>query len=609
MPQPTSYTTLKSGTVLAKRYRIEQVIGSGGYASVYRATDLTFGFDRAIKEVVDPDPGVRNQFRLEGELLINTRHRNIPAGYHLIEEDGRLYLVMDYVLGKDLEELLNESLTRRKQPLEEQTVVEWMSEICDALEAMHTLRHPVIHRDIKPANIKITPDGVPVLIDFGLAKVQHPGPTMTAAQGVSPGFAPPEQYMARGKTDARTDIYALGATFYACLTGQDPPEAPARLLAETGAAGGGMVLVPPRRMNPRISEEANRIVLKALELSPGKRYQTAADMRRDLESLSMSLSRSGKGKLQLVGVECKRCGAQNKPGAATCVECGSPLRPNDGGAPQGERGGARSGGKLDGTGKQPVPGKVARSTRSDMPAVALGGKGGLLTAASTAKQAAVPAAVPAVPAVVAAAMSAKQKAVNRLPEAGTPPPASLTATGTMVKLPAKTADPEKLTAGRLKATPAPAAAPQAEANRAWIRLGDQQLGGFGKTMLVFSVVEVLWGAFALALAVVALATRGHNFPGIQVAAAWAVITLIVSVVGGQAIARPVYRRNRLVPVRRWLQGIGLAIYTIALHGVAIWGATIFQSSQSNPTLAPIAFVLFGVNVLLVGVLAVVNTLN
>ena len=115
-------------------------------------------------------------------------------------------------------------------------MLRWMIDICGALQELHTLRVPIIHRDIKPANIKITPENRPVLIDFGLAKLQRTGnPTMTAAQGVSPGFAPPEQYMAKGRTDGRTDLYGLGATMYACLTGKDPAEAPARLLAQTGA--------------------------------------------------------------------------------------------------------------------------------------------------------------------------------------------------------------------------------------------------------------------------------------------------------------------------------------------------------------------------------------
>ena len=592
MPQPTSYTPLRAGAVLAKRYRIENIIGSGGYASVYRATDLTFGYERAIKEVSDPDEGVRNQFRLEGELLINTRHPNIPAGYHLIDENKQLYLVMDYVLGKDLEERLNESLTKRKQPLEELTVLEWMRDICDALEAMHSLKHPVIHRDIKPANIKITPDGRPVLIDFGLAKVQHPGPTMTAAQGVSPGFAPPEQYMARGRTDARTDTYALGATLYACLTGQDPPDAPSRLLAETGAAGGGMALVPPRRMNPRINEETNRIVLKSLELSPGKRYQTAADMRRDLTALIEKLHNENRG--QALRIVCSRCGTQNASDSATCVKCGTRLRHTGDPAPKAEKPAGRANGARkqsnDGTGKQRSVGTADTPTKGRMP-VAMPAKGTLLAPGGTGKHAAAAAAV--VPATaVATEVSGRQKAVARVAETAAQP---AVATGTMVKLPAKPAEEEKPTAARVKAITPVAETDSAPERGAWIRFGKESVRGFGKTMLV--------------LAAVAIATRGHSFPSLQVAAAWAVVTLLFSLLGAQAISRPVYRRNRFTPVRRWLQGMGLILYTIALHGVAIWGATIFQSSQSNPTLAPVAFVLFGVNVLLVGILGIVNILG
>src|SRR5260370_3201305 len=231
-------------------------MASGGHARLNRAPALTFGYERAFKQVTAPDRAVRNQFRLEAELLINSKHPNIPHGYHLIEDRERLYLVMDYVHGKDLEEMLNESLTQRQRPLDEAQVLKWAIDICGALDEMHNLRVPVIHRDIKPANIKITPDGMPILIDFGLAKLHQKGPTMTAAQGVSPGFAPPDQYMAKGRTDPRTDIYGLGATLYACLTGKDPPEAPGRLMAQAGPGGpAAMQLVAVRTLNPRVSDQ------------------------------------------------------------------------------------------------------------------------------------------------------------------------------------------------------------------------------------------------------------------------------------------------------------------------------------------------------------------
>ena len=307
MPQSaTSTATLQPGTILAKRYRIEEVIGSGGYACVYRATDMDFGYERAVKEVLDTDPGVRKQFRFEAELLINTQLPNIPHGYAVVEDRGRMFLVMEFVRGKDLEELLNDSLVHKGRPLDEASVLRWMIDICGALQELHTLRVPIIHRDIKPANIKITPESRPVLIDFGLAKLQRTGnPTMTAAQGVSPGFAPPEQYMAKGRTDGRTDLYGLGATMYACLTGKDPAEAPARLLAQTGAGTGGAALVPARRLNPRISEATDKIITRALELSPMHRQQSARQMRDELRSALAALEGApdtgGTGKRRAAG--------------------------------------------------------------------------------------------------------------------------------------------------------------------------------------------------------------------------------------------------------------------------------------------------------------------
>ena len=285
MPQAPAKSALAPGTIIRNNYRIEELIGSGGYANVYRATELTFGYERAIKEVLDPDPGVRMQFQLEARLLIDTKHPNIPRGYYLLDDKGRMYLIMEYVHGKDLEEILNDSLKNRRQPLEEKQVLQWAIAVCDALTEMHSLKTPIIHRDIKPANIKITPDGRPVLIDFGLAKLHKPSKnTQAAAQGVSPGFAPPEQYMAKGKTDARTDVYGLGATLYACLTGRDAPEAPARLLAQTGATSQGADLKPVRFYNPQVSEVTERVVKKALELSPQQRQQTTADLQRELQN-------------------------------------------------------------------------------------------------------------------------------------------------------------------------------------------------------------------------------------------------------------------------------------------------------------------------------------
>ena len=621
MPQPASQATLPPGTVLSKRYKIEQIIGSGGYASVYRASDLTFGYTRAIKEVSDPDPGVRNQFRLEAELLINSRHPNIPHGFHLIEDLNRLFLVMDYVQGKDLEEQLNESLTQRGKPLDEALVLKWAIAICGALDEMHNLKVPVIHRDIKPANIKITPEGEPILIDFGLAKLHQKGPTMTAAQGVSPGFAPPEQYMAKGRTDARTDIYGLGATLYACLTGKDPPEAPARLLAQTGAGGVGMSLVAPRRMNARVSEETDRIILKTLELSPNNRQQSARQLADELRASLAKLTGATSGSTQIMGATCARCGTQNRPDAARCAHCGTLLRSSERKARSSEEPAG-----LGGTGKRaiaPSPQGLRPSAKVPVPGGARVGQGLLDDAGPrTGRQAALGLQRSAKqPAVAAEQRTGKQRAISPLSDgaAATSVLGAAPAAGAAVAaresaiapLPAKAVTPKAV--GPKAVSPQRGGA-QADAvdkglSRAWIRLGLTPLTSFGKAMLALSFVEFVWGLFVVILGVVTIATRGNALPVPQLVIGWLAVLLLCSALGGQALSRPVYRRGQLTPTRRWLQGIGLMFYTIAVHGVALWGANIFQMGQGNATLAVLSFMLFGVNVLVVGALAIINTLG
>jgi hypothetical protein len=160
-----------------------------------------------------------------------------------------------------------------------------------------------------------------------------------------------------------------------------------------------------------------------------------------------------------------------------------------------------------------------------------------------------------------------------------------------------------------KAAKAAKAAQKAAVDGAWIRLGSTPLTGFGKTMLVLSAVEAMWGVCILVLGGFAIAANGRPLPAQQLALSWLVVVALGSVLGAQAIVRPVYRRGQLPPARRWLQGIGLALYSVVVHGVAVWGATIFASQQGNATLAAISFILFGVSVLVVGVLAIANTLG
>ena len=155
------------------RYRIVRLLGEGGYGAVYLVQDMRLdGKNVALKESFDSSPEAQQQFRLEASLLANLSHPNLPrVTDHFIEPTGRQYLVMDYVEGQDLTDLL----LQRQTPVPERQAVMWMLQICQAVAHLHSQRpNPIIHRDITPPNVKITPAGQAVLVDFGIAKVYIP---------------------------------------------------------------------------------------------------------------------------------------------------------------------------------------------------------------------------------------------------------------------------------------------------------------------------------------------------------------------------------------------------------------------------------------------------
>jgi tetratricopeptide (TPR) repeat protein/tRNA A-37 threonylcarbamoyl transferase component Bud32 len=256
---------LAPGAVLQVRYQIIEQLGAGGMSTVYKARDLRLRRHIAVKENLRSDPAL---FENEALLLAELHHPNLPAVYdHFVEPDGRQYLVMAFIGGQDLE------AHRVHGPLPEAEVLRWFEQVLSAVEYLH--EHGVIHRDIKPGNIKLTPQGRIVLVDFGIAKRHQAGvPTMIGAQGAgTQGCAPPEQY--RGGTDQRSDIYSLGATLYALLTGSWPPDA---LDLETGRVR----LSQPRRRNPALQGSTEAVILKAMQLEPNSRYQTVSQMQHAL---------------------------------------------------------------------------------------------------------------------------------------------------------------------------------------------------------------------------------------------------------------------------------------------------------------------------------------
>jgi serine/threonine-protein kinase len=257
---------------LYQRYRIIGLIGSGGMGAVYLADDNRLEGRRcAVKETrLLPglsDQAVRDQFHREASILARLDHPNLPKVSDYFSEGDRDYLVMDYVPGPDLRQMAIDA-RREGRFLGEATVLAWAAQLCDALSYLHDQKPPMLHRDVKPANIKLTPEGRVKLVDFGLVKPLDPDDpkTITSLHGVgSLPYTPLEQYVDEmGHTDPRSDLYALGATLYHLLTGQEPPSAQARFLDPK-------VLIPPRRINPAISAEVEGAILSAMALHPYER--------------------------------------------------------------------------------------------------------------------------------------------------------------------------------------------------------------------------------------------------------------------------------------------------------------------------------------------------
>jgi eukaryotic-like serine/threonine-protein kinase len=259
---------LSPGTLLNNRYRIISILGQGGMGAVYRADDENLSVPVAVKENLYLSEEYTRQFKHEANILASLRHPNLPrvGDYFSIEGQGQ-YLIMDYIEGEDLRQRIE-----RVGKLEEREVVVIGAYICDALTYLHTRTPPIVHRDIKPGNIKITPEGEVVLVDFGLAKRMLVGEaTTTGARAMTPGYSPPEQY-GTARTDDRSDIYSLGATLYAALTGIIPEDGLAR-------ATGKITLTPVRQLRSRVERRLASVIEKALEVEPENRFQTAEEFK------------------------------------------------------------------------------------------------------------------------------------------------------------------------------------------------------------------------------------------------------------------------------------------------------------------------------------------
>lgn len=275
------------GEVLRGRYKIVAYVGQGGMGSIYQAEDLRLeGRQCAIKEVQndasltpETQQQARDQFYREASILARLDHPNLPKVSDFFSIGERDYLVMDFVPGRDLKDIMNEA-KQNGSFLPESDVLNWAGQLADALTYLHLQEHAIVHRDIKPSNLKVTPNGLLKLVDFGLVKLLATDErTITVIQGLGTAYYTPlEQYGGdTGHTDARTDIYAFGATLYHLLTNEPPSEAKERFLRADS-------LRSIRSINPAVSQNTEQAILWAMALHPDDRPPDVATFHAALQS-------------------------------------------------------------------------------------------------------------------------------------------------------------------------------------------------------------------------------------------------------------------------------------------------------------------------------------
>lgn len=260
---------LEIGSLVDGKYKILSEIGRGGMSIVYMAINERANKTWAVKEVrkdgVLDFEAVRQGLIVETDMLKKLRHPNLPSIIDVIDSEDSFLIVMDYIEGKALSDAL---LEYGAQPQEK--VLDWAIQICDVLEYLHTRTPAIIYRDMKPANVMLKPDGTVMLIDFGIAREYKEKNLADTIPMGTVGYAAPEQFGGMGQTDARTDIYCLGATLYHLVTGCNPSEPP-------------YDICPIRQINPALSAGLEKILLKCVQRNPDDRYQSCAELMYALE--------------------------------------------------------------------------------------------------------------------------------------------------------------------------------------------------------------------------------------------------------------------------------------------------------------------------------------
>ncbi len=348
---------LPIGTVLDGKFKIVQVLGEGGMGTVYKVEQVGRpGYFRAVKELLIPpntSPEDRkaaiDRFDKEIDMLFSLKHPRIPSLILSFQEHGNYYFVMEFVPGRSLEKILEDT----KGPLDEDKVILWMMQVCEALSYIHSRNPPIILRDLKPGNIMVTPDGNVQLIDFGIARRFDPNKRTNTENLGTISYASPEHLgsitgpgqrrSAQNpgrlvQTDARSDIYSLGATMYHLLTNYEPDP------IQTPAVGS------IRAKNPRLRTvqvggtlvcPIEQVIIKAMQQNSAQRFQSAEAMRVALQHCLPNTTPATTIQIPAVSVSpnativvplnsmngliCPKCGFQNRPGAKFCKRDGQPL--------------------------------------------------------------------------------------------------------------------------------------------------------------------------------------------------------------------------------------------------------------------------------------------
>ena len=255
-----------TGTIIKGRYRMEELLGQGGFGQVYKARDTVLQVPVAVKRLFDSSPEMVEQFCNEARILARLKNRGLPRVTDYFRDAGGYFLVMDYIDGMNLEE----KVLVRGAPLKVEDALTVMLQVMETLNYVH--RQGVVHRDVKPGNIRVDRAGRAYLVDFGISKGKGTACTAPGARGAfSPYVSPPEQCTTGGTTTPASDIYSAGAVLYYCLTGMYPADAVSRLMG-----------TPLGDWSAPVPVKVVEMVETAMALEPSERYNSAGEMAREL---------------------------------------------------------------------------------------------------------------------------------------------------------------------------------------------------------------------------------------------------------------------------------------------------------------------------------------